>query len=166
MPGSFTLYITPKLSVIFNEGSWKVWWVTGIPLKHRPALPSTLAAPPTPTLFRLLAFPSPLLDSLSLTFHSCTLSFSDFLLPWITVGAKLKVCVCFVHAFALDPLLWCHVACGGLLLYNKHWTMKTISSSMRSYKSESSSSVICLSDFLPALQHTQTAKRHLRMTRS
>lgn len=83
-----------------------------------------------------------------------------------TVGAKLKVCVCFVHAFALDPLLWCHVACGGLLLYNKHWTMKSISSSMRSYKSESSSSVICLSDFLPALQHTQTTKRHLQMTRS
>lgn len=104
--------------------------------------------------------------TLSLTFHFCTLSFSDFLLPWITVGAKLKVCVCFVHAFALDALLWCHVACGGLLLYNKHWTMKSISSSMRSYKSESSSSVICLSDFLPALQHTQTAKRHLRMTRS
>lgn len=49
----FVVSVSPKkLSISSNEGSWKVWWVTGIPLKHSPALPNT---PLTPTLVHPLS---------------------------------------------------------------------------------------------------------------
>lgn len=92
-PRSFYMCVTQKLSISSKEGSWKVWWVTGIPLEHRPALPS---APLTPTLLRplslsLLFLPSLLLDSLFAFLSGLALPSHTFLASSVFVAAAQTV---------------------------------------------------------------------------
>lgn len=66
-----------------NKSSWKVGWFTGIPLKERPALPSTPLTPPFCCLYNvlpcfLLFLPSPLLDWLETPSPSCSISLPHF----------------------------------------------------------------------------------------
>lgn len=109
--------------------------------------------------------------------HSYTppssLSSSSLLPCWTDFKLSPQECVCmcaavYVCACLVGLCLWCWAVQGGLSVYYSHWTMTPISSSISSYKSENSSSTMCLSDLVLSPSHRLrwhwNHKKNLHMT--